>query len=95
MKKLMVFSRGHRRHLLISVFLVLLSLLLVGAVKVTAGFTERRNNCEIERERINSLLSSISREIPVEFTQEWGKNAQNDPYFYMFVNTEYLSSWDR
>ncbi|MBN1864151.1 MAG: hypothetical protein JW808_04560 [Victivallales bacterium] len=72
-----------KKNLLVKLFvclaLVLLSLSLLGARKVTMEMSSRRDLRELESARWTAILGDLAEEIPAEHRQQWLKLASERP----------------
>ncbi|HCE46521.1 MAG TPA: hypothetical protein DET40_23495 [Lentisphaeria bacterium] len=91
MEEAIVYSVKNRSKATLFVFLFLLSVLLLGALKVTAGLSERKISSTNEKEMWTEAVLKLSSEVPVENSAEWKELAMKDPQLMLMVNT---SSFD-
>ena len=87
MEDAIVYSVRYRRKMTLFVFLFLVSLLLFGAVKVTAGLSERKVSRTVEKEIWTETVMRLVSEVPVEDGAEWRELALRDPQLLLMANT--------
>ncbi len=87
MEEVIVRSVRNRGRTALFVFLFLLSVLLLGAAKVTAGLSERNVNRSSEKEKWTETVLRLSAEVPVENSAEWKDLAMKDPQLMLIANT--------
>ncbi|GEM_PF-5060146 len=87
MEEKIVYSVKHMRKTAFFVFLFLVAMLLLGAVKVTAGLAERNNSRTNEVEKWTETLLKLSAEVPAENVAEWKELAMKDPQLMIMANT--------
>jgi len=87
MEEAIVYSVKNRSKASLLVFLFLLSILFLGALKVTAGLSERKISSASEKEIWTETVLKLSGEVPVENNAEWKELAVKDPQLMLLVNT--------
>ncbi len=87
MEDAIVYSVRYRRKMTLFVFLFLVSLLLFGAVKVTAGLSERKISRSAEKEIWTETVMRLVSEVPAENGAEWKELALRDPQLLLMANT--------
>lgn len=83
----LILSMDNRVRAIICIALFLISVLLIGAAKVTGELSGRKNSREFERDQWTNLMFGISSEIPIESRHEWRRLIAQDPQFSLRVNT--------
>ncbi|MFZ2658097.1 MAG: hypothetical protein WAX69_24405 [Victivallales bacterium] len=94
MEEAIVYSVKNRSKATLFVFLFLLSVLFLGALKVTAGLSERKTSSTSEKEIWTETVLRLSGEVPVENSVEWKELAMKDPQLMLMVNTSSFDSID-
>ena len=87
MEDAIVYSVRYRRKMALFVFLFIVSLLLFGAVKVTAGLSERKISRTAEKEIWTETVMRLVAEVPAENGAEWRELALRDPQLLLMANT--------
>ena len=87
MEEAIVYSVRSRGRTALLVFLFLLSVLLLGTIKVTAGLSERNVSRTSEKEKWTETVLRLSLEVPSENSAEWKDLAIKDPQLMLMANT--------
>lgn len=75
------------RRFLICMVLLLLSFLLLGAVRINSSVVTARNSRAAEKQAWSRLLERTASEIPAENSMSYRESSSADPYFYLLANT--------
>ncbi|HBC87713.1 MAG TPA: hypothetical protein DCZ94_12210 [Lentisphaeria bacterium] len=94
MEEAIVHSVKYRRKTAFFVFLFLVAMLLLGAVKVTAGLSERKSSRTSEMEKWTETVLRLSSEVPAENAVEWKELALKDPQLMLIANTSSFCQLD-
>ena len=74
-----IIKKNFKTKLLICIAVVMLSLLFIGAGKVTHELTERQDNRRIEHKKWSEILTGMEKEIPSEYKAEWEEIVSEKP----------------
>lgn len=83
----LILSMDNRVRVIICIALFLISVLLIGAARVTGELSGRKTSREFERDQWTDVMFEISSEIPIESRHEWRRLIAHDPQFSLKANT--------
>jgi hypothetical protein len=63
--------------------LIVISVLMLGAGKITEKLRERNASKELEKEQWTELISVLGRELPREHRERWANNAPGNPQLFL------------
>jgi len=89
-----IFMR-HRVRFLFCLVLLLVSLLLIGAGRITGGLVQREDCRKVERDVWREMLLGMTGEIPMEHRQQWRTTATDNPQFFIQANTSQFITLSR
>lgn len=81
----------HRKHLIISMALLLLTLFLVGSGRATSTYLDREAKAGAERQHWQNVAAGIGTELPIERANEWRKLSSGQPRIFVEANTLQLT----
>lgn len=78
---------NNRNRMVVCVLFAFLSLLLIGAGRVTTELQHMEVSRQNEQKQWTEQLDSMLKEIPIEHQSEWRKTVKENPSFLLKVNT--------
>lgn len=63
--------------------LIVISVLMLGAGKITEKLRERNASKKLEKEQWSELISVLGRELPREHREGWANNASANPQLFL------------
>ena len=74
-----IIRKNFKSRLLICAAVLILSLLFIGAGKVTQQLTGRKDTRRLENKRWEAILLEMGKEIPSKYRSEWNKIVNEQP----------------
>jgi len=80
-----------KKRWIVCMGIIVLSLLLLGAGRVTEKLRERNSHKREEKQIWTEIVAGMSQELPLEHKKAWAKIAREKPKFLMEICTVNLS----
>jgi uncharacterized membrane protein len=74
-----IIRKNWRARLLICAAIVTISLLFIGAGKVTKELSGRKDTRRLENKRWEAILIEMGKEVPSKYKSEWNKIVNSKP----------------
>lgn len=78
-----IIRKNWKTRLFICSAVLMLSLLFIGAGKVTRELTGRKDSKRSENRKWEVILTEMGKELPVEYRSEWNKIVEEQPEVLM------------
>jgi hypothetical protein len=76
-------SMNAKKRATVCFVLVVISVLMLGAGRVTEKLRERNASKKLEKKQWSELISVLGRELPREHRDGWTKNASANPQLFL------------